>query len=206
MQASRRGIIKVGLAGSALLGLGSVGLALRPSVLSKSAGPLLALDEQTFSILAAIADRIIPHGDKFPRPREVKVAEKVDALLRGLHPGDVSDFKKGLLLIENALAGLLLDGRWSTFTDSTPEAQDKTLDDFRTSQLEVRRSIYRAIYGMVSACYWASPKTYAIAGYDGPPEFGSGLATKPSRPPIKRRGIEPRGPLEPPEEEIEDEP
>ena len=130
----------------------------------------------------------------------------MDKLLSGLHPADVSDFKKGLLLIENALAGLLFDGRWSSFTASSPSLQDQTLDNFRTSKLETRRSVYRAIYVMVSACYWSCPETYAIAGYDGPPEFGSGLATKPSRPPIKRRGIEPPGPLDPPREDEEVEP
>jgi hypothetical protein len=197
MEVSRRRIIKLGLAGSTLLGMGGIGLFLRPTVFSKASRPLLALNEKTFSILAATAERIIPRGKKFPRPGDIQVAEKIDDLLAVLHPADVMDFNNGLMLMENALAGFVFDGRWSSFTGGSEEVQDKVLDDFRTSRLETRRAIYRAIYGMVSAAYWASPETYAAAGYDGPPEFGSGLATKPSRPPIKRRGIEPPGPLEP---------
>jgi hypothetical protein len=100
------------------------------------------------------------------------------------------------MLVENALAGLLFDGRWSSFTGSSPEVQDAALNNLRTSVIPIRRSIYRAIYGMVSGAYWSSPETYAAAGYGGPPEFGSGQATKPSRPPIERRAVEPQGPLQ----------
>ena len=196
MQLSRRGIIKTGLAGSVVLGLGGTGLFLRETVLVAPKTPLAALDKRSFSILVAVADRIIPQGKKFPKPRELGIAEKVDRLLSGLHPGDVTDFKNGLFLIENGLTGFLLDGRVTAFSNSPPAVQDQTLENFRTSKLQVRRSIYKAVYGMISACYWSCPETYAVTGYDGPPEFGSGLATGPSRPPIKRRGIEPKGPLE----------
>ena len=195
MQLSRRGIIKTGFAGSVVLGLGGTGLFLRETVLVASKTPLAALDKRSFSILVAVADRIIPQGEKFPKPRDLGIAEKVDRLLSGLHPGDVTDFKNGLFLIENGLTGFLLDGRMTAFSNSPPAVQDQTLEHFRTSKLQVRRSIYKAVYGMVSACYWSCPETYAATGYGGPPEFGSGFGTGPSRPPIKRRGIEPKGPL-----------
>ncbi|MEE2903441.1 MAG: gluconate 2-dehydrogenase subunit 3 family protein [Myxococcota bacterium] len=196
VQLTRRGIIKTGFAGSIVLGLGGTGLFLRETILVSPKSPLLALNEHSFSILVAVADRIIPQGEKFPAPRKLGIAEKVDRLLSGLHPGDVTDFKNGLFLIENGLTGFLLDGRTTAFTSSAPEVQDHTLESFRTSRLQVRRSIYKAVYGMVSACYWSCPETYAATGYEGPPEFGSGFAAGPSRPPIKRRGIEPKGPLE----------
>ena len=196
MEGSRRRVIKVGLGGAAILGMGGIGLSLRPTILREPATALKALDEKAFSILAAICDRIIPHGPRFPTARDVQLAEKVDTLLASLHPGDVSDIRDGLMLIENALAGLLFDGRWSSFTASPPEVQDVALNNLRTSMIPIRRTIYRAIYGMVSGAYWSSPETYDVAGYGGPPEFGSGLATKPSRPPVERRQIEPPGPLD----------
>ena len=195
MQVSRRGLIKTGLFGTVALGLGGVGLGLHPTVNRAPRQPLGALDPRSFSVLAAAAERIVPSGEGFPPASEVGVAEKVDALLRALHPGDVADFKNGLFLLENAVAGLLLEGRWGTFTGSSGEAQDRTLEGVRTSRIPLRRSIYRAVYGLVCGAYWSSPRLYEQAGYGGPPDFGSGTATLPSRPPIVRRGMEPPGPL-----------
>ena len=195
MEVSRRRLIQAGLGGTALLGLGGIGFALQSSLLRLPAEPLKALDIQSFSILAAIVDRITPRGELFPKPADLGVAEKVDALLATLHPGDVRDFKNGLMLIENPIAGFLLDGRLKTFTASSPEAQDRALQSVRTSRIPVRRSIYRAIYGLVSGAYWSSPETYRACGYGGPPEFGSGMINEPSRAPISRRPSEPVGPL-----------
>lgn len=203
VEVSRRRLIQMGIGGMALLGLGGVGLSLRPTVNRIPKRPLQVLDPRAYSVLAAITQRLIPKGDLFPLPHEVEVAEKVDTLLASLHPADAADFVKGLLLVENALVGFLLDGRTQSFTASSPDRQDRALENLRTSRLPIRRSVYRAIYGMVCGAYWSSPKTYAACGYGGPPEFGSGLANKPSRPPITRRPMEPVSPYSSEPAEVE---
>ncbi len=195
MDVSRRNLLKLGVGGAALLSVGGVGLALRPTVLATPEQPLRALDAQTYSILAAMAERIVPQQEGFPKASAVGVADKLDTLLWAMHPADVRELRQGLLLVENALAGLLLDGRWSSFTGSPPEVQDRALESLRTSRIPLRRSLYRAIYGLVSGAYWSEPALYALAGYGGPPEFGAGQSNKPSRPPVARRSMEPPGPL-----------
>ena len=173
MDVSRRNLLKLGFGGAALLSVGGVGLALRPTSLLKPGQPLLALDEQTWSILAAMAERIVPPQEGFPRASAVGVAQKVDTLLSAMHPADVRELRQGLLLVENALAGLLLDGRWSSFTGSSPEVQDRALESLRTSRISVRRSLYRAIYGLVSAAYWWMPIS---ATRQTPPSRSRGLS------------------------------
>ena len=196
MKVSRRELIKTGFIGAAALGLGGVGLGLAPTAMTTPRVPLRALSDRSFSILVAVAQRIVPTSKGFPSAKEIGVAEKVDSVLGALHPADVADFENGLFLMENALAGLLFEGRWGTFTGNSPEVQDRILEDFRTSRLSLRRTIYRAVYGLVSGAYWSSPRLYEQAGYGGPPDFGSGRAAVPSRPPIKRRPGEPPGPLD----------
>jgi hypothetical protein len=138
---------------------------------STPARPLRALDPEAFAVLAAVADRLCPGGEGLPKARELEVAEKVDALLAAMDPAMVADVQVVLSLIENALAGLLFEGRWTTFTAALPEAQDRILEAWRSSRVYARRSAFKAVHGLVTAAYWGSPEVHARVGYPGPPTF-----------------------------------
>jgi|MDTC01.1.fsa_nt_gb hypothetical protein len=153
-----------------------------PTKLRAARSPLKVFDETTFSILAAVADRISPAGNGFPSAWEVQVPEKIDSLFSKVHPGDTKDYANGLMLIENSIAGLLFDGRFGNFTSSSPEVQDQTIESFRTSKLQLRRTIFKALYGTCTAAYWSSPVLNASMGYPGPPDYGNGRGQTPSRP------------------------
>ncbi len=116
-------------------------------------------------MLAAVADRVCPGGAGLPTAWDLEVPEKVDAVLARLHPANASDLHRALLLIDNPLAGLLLDARPVAFTRASDETRDRILDTWRTSRLEVRRAAYLAIVGLVSAAYWSDPHTFAHLGY-----------------------------------------
>ena len=66
---------------------------------------------------------------------------------------------------------MLLDGRATPFTLLGPAEQDAVLDDFRTSRIPIRRSVYKALRGLIAASYWGDPRLYAAAGYPGPPDY-----------------------------------
>jgi hypothetical protein len=127
--------------------------------------PLQVLSFRSFRVLAAVADRVCPGGLDLPTAWELEVPEKVDLVLARLHPGHGTDVHRALLLLDSAVAGLLLDGRPTWFTRAPPFVQDQILDAWRTSSLEVRRSAFRAITGLVSAAYWSHPRTFAHSGY-----------------------------------------
>lgn len=170
---SRRTVLRYGLGGAALLAAGGVGLSLRSTVLRAPRRPPRVLSPEEFSILAAVAERIAPGGNGFPPASELEVAEKIDDYLF-FKPDEVrAEFRQVLHLLENALAGLLLDLRPRTFTGSSPAQQDAILADWQHSRLHVRRTAFVALHGLCTATYYSNPATYALVGYPGPPDFGN---------------------------------
>lgn len=169
MKLTRRAVLKFGLGGAVLLAVGGVGLALRGTVLRQPRTALRVLDEREFSILAAVADRIAPGQDGFPSAWSLQVPEKVDALLFTMHPGAGEEMKAALGLLENAAAGLLLEGRTRTFTGSSAEQQDAILASWRDGSIMVKRTAFKALNGLCAATYWSSPEIYEHVGYPGPP-------------------------------------
>ena len=170
---SRRTILKYGLAGAALLAIGGVGLGLRGTRQRRPRRSLKILTARQFSTLAAIADRISPGDAELPSAWDLEVAENVDALLATKAPADAEEFALVLDLVENALVGLVLDFRTTTFTGSSPDTQDAVLNGMRASAITARRTMYIALRGLCSAAYWGHPRAYASTGYPGPPDFGN---------------------------------
>ena len=172
----RRTLLKVGWAGAAMVALGGVGLGFMPSELRMPRRRLKLLSVNEFSVLAAMADRFHPGGTGLPSAWDLEVPERVDELLWTLHPADGRELPKALLLVENGLAGALLDGRFSTFTRASADQQDEALHRTRVSPLHTRRMIYTAVKGLTTAVYWGDPRVYAHTGYPGPPNFGQRAA------------------------------
>lgn len=171
MALSRRSFLGLGLGGAAVLAV--AGLGLLPTTMRAPATPLRVLSPRAFSVLAAVADRICPGGGAFPPASALQVAEKIDALLAISDPSMGAELGQGLLLLDNALAGLLLDGRPTTFSGASAEAQDATLAAWATSSLALRRKVYKALRGLVAGTYYSDPRVYAAVGYPGPPDFAS---------------------------------
>lgn len=171
MAISRRTLLRSGVGGGFLLLAGGAGLALLPSRIRTPSAPLRVLDERSFSVLAAIADRMLPPRPGFPRPADLRLAERIDAFLAEGDPAVAADFRRALLLVESGLAGLLLEGRPLPFTRLSSEQQDRVLDAWRTSAWSFRRMVYRAIHGLCMAVYFTCPETFAATGYPGPPRL-----------------------------------
>lgn len=167
---NRRTFIRRGLFGGVLLAVGgSVGLAVWPTQrMARPRRPLRAFDERQFAILAAVAGRTV----QAPGADPVEIAHRVDAQLATAYPEVRADFGKLLLLLDNALAGLLLDGRPKPFTRLSPEAQDDVLVAWSESRLAVRRSGYAALRKLTQASWYAGPEAWAECGYPGPPQIG----------------------------------
>ncbi|MEC8423890.1 MAG: gluconate 2-dehydrogenase subunit 3 family protein, partial [Myxococcota bacterium] len=161
MATTRRTLIKGGFGAAALLAAGGLGLGLRPGAAPPpAAAQLKALTPQQYGVLVAVAARMCPGGNGRPSASDIGVAAKVDAQLATMHPADAAEFGQGLLLVENALVGLLLDGRGTPFTLLGPREQDEALEAFRTSRIPIRRSVYKALRGLVAASYWGDPRLY----------------------------------------------
>jgi hypothetical protein len=166
----RRAFIRRGLFGGLLLAVGgSVGLAAWPGArAARPTRPLRALDQRQLAVLAAIAARTVTA----PGADAVEIAQRDDAQM-ALAPAEArADFTRRLLLLfENALAGLVFDGRTRPFTRLSPAAQDAVLAAWRDSRLVVRRSGYAVLRKLTQAAWYASPEAWADTGYPGPPQL-----------------------------------
>ncbi|HEY1954122.1 MAG TPA: hypothetical protein VGH28_00870 [Polyangiaceae bacterium] len=162
---NRRTFLKRGLAGGAVLLLGGGGLALIPT--KEQGAPtraLAVLGARSFQVLVAIAKRVAP-----PSADAVKISEGVDSLLRRAPVEVQRDFNKLLGLFENALPGLLFDGRVLPFTRLSPESQDAVLAHWRDSRLTIRRTGYHALRRICLAVAYADESLWPAVGYSPPP-------------------------------------
>ena len=84
------------------------------------------------------------------------------------------DVKAGLKtvlgILENGLSGALFLERVTPFTALTPDDQDRTLLAFRDSRVALRRTIFRALAGLVGSLYYGDPRAWPSVGYPGPPD------------------------------------
>lgn len=173
----RRGFLKKGLVGGALLVVGgAVGVALRPTRMGAHQAPrrpLELLSPAEHAVLAAVAARVVPGEGadaRWPTADALDVAGKADGLLAVNHPDVGRDFKRLLALFDNGLAGLVLvAGRPTPFTALDGAAQDRRLEAWRRSRLTVLRSGYQAMVRLVHAIYFSAPEVYPLIGYPGPP-------------------------------------
>ncbi|MEZ4319515.1 MAG: gluconate 2-dehydrogenase subunit 3 family protein [Myxococcota bacterium] len=164
-----------------MVALGGVGLALQSSVHREPRQPLRALTPAGFSVLAAIADRICPGTGELPTAWELEVPEGVDAYLATRDPGVAEELELGLMLVENGLPSLLLDGRARPFTARSPADQDATLAGMAASRIELRRKLYKAFLALVTTTYWGHPDAYRFAGYR-PADFTAFVPSPPEPP------------------------
>lgn len=182
MGSTRRRFLKYGLGGVVLLAVPTIGLGLRRTVLVEPNKALQTFNQRQYSVLVALADALCPGGETLPTAAEVGVAEQLDALYTRMHPGVGKDLAAALDLLENALASALLDQRFQTFTACSVDARADVLEQWKTSGLEVRRAIYKALRGFVMAAYWGDPRTWGYLGYPGMPGHYSAV---PSPPPFE---------------------
>jgi hypothetical protein len=166
----RRDFIKKGLVGAVLLAAGGgTYLATRRTRPVPGLGPLQVLTPEEATVVLAVANRMVPERVGFPRPLEVGVPRKVDALVAGLHPGTQKEIRRLLNLFEGALAGAIFEAQFRTFTACSPWEQDERLRGWAQSRVTLRRSGFRALKKLVEATYYSSPETWPAIGYPGPP-------------------------------------
>jgi hypothetical protein len=164
----RRGFLQKGLFGGVVLALGGGGLLLFPGrQIASPTKPLLVLEARTFQVMVAIAARVVP----IPGADPVALAHGVDASLARAVPEAQADLVTLLGLFENALPGLLFDGRPIPFTRLDSEAQDRALRSWRDSRLVVRRSGYHALRRLCLGAYYGEPASWPALRYKGPPDL-----------------------------------
>ncbi len=170
-KSSRRSVLKKGLFGGAILALGGVGVALRPSrdepLPSK---PLSVVQPHEYSVLAALARCFVPEHKDFPTPDSLGLAANADAILAMTDASAQMELRQLLNLFENALPNLIFGGRIKPFTQMPMDQQLQVLDEWRLSRISIRRTGFTALRALVMAAYYGDKRTWGAVGYHGPPE------------------------------------
>lgn len=167
----RRQVLKYGLGGALILACGGAGLSLQPTRRREPARSLQALGPRAFSILAAVADRMV-RGPGIPPARSLEVAEAIDALLAESHPALRREIEQVLTLLENGAFRLLRGGKPRPFTALAPDEQDRVLRGWRQSRWRLLRTAHQALHGLCMAVAFSNPASYPGLGYPGPPPLG----------------------------------
>jgi hypothetical protein len=170
---TRRGFLRKGLLGAALLAIGGGAfLAFRRTLrAAKPRNPLLVLSEAEYAIFASVAARVVAVDGDSPSTDAVDVAGRADAAM-ALWPDPVQvEFRRLLRLFENALTGAATRSGYETFTASTARLQDARLAAWSGSRVELFRTGYQAMKRLACACYYAAPEAWPATGYPGPPEL-----------------------------------
>jgi len=166
---SRRNLLKTGLVGTLLVGVGSVGLALERTKVEGQTPALAVLSATEYAVLVAVAERLCPAlGEGAPGATALGVAKTIDGLLTEVDDDTQKGFKIALRTFENALTGALFGERFVPFTHLSPEDKTRTLASWRDSRIGFRRTVYRALGGLVWAVYWGDARTWPRIGYPGP--------------------------------------
>lgn len=196
----RRSFLRWGLAGTAILAVGGASwLVTRRTRPLSVGGPLLALSPVEATVVLALSERLLPPRDSFPRPFDVDLPRRVDAIVSLAPEATQAEVRRLLRLFDNALAGFLLDGQFHTFTDSTLEQQDARIAAWQTSRHALRRTGYKALKRLVYAAYYGAPETWAAIGYPGPPSLTPPEPEPPPKPEPKRSAPRSRPPAVAPE-------
>jgi hypothetical protein len=166
---TRRGFLKRGAAGSALLLAARVGLrAPGASAQATSEGgayPPKNLDTARFATLEAFCDRIITPAPGAPTAREARVALRIDHEIRYQEPAFARDLRDALILIEY---GGLFEGKFRRFTRLSPEDRDDVIRAMLRSRLAIRRTCALGLKHLTAFFYYADDRTWKSTGYDGP--------------------------------------
>lgn len=167
---TRRGFLKKGLLGGALMAIGgSAFLATRKSVEVELPGDgLKELSPREYAVVVALAWRMLPKREGYPSVDAVEVGKNADRIVALLDPTAVKETKQLLLLLENALPNFLFGRRASTFTKMSTDEQEAVLAEWRTSSITLRRTGFTALRSLVAAAYFQSPLTWPAVDYPGP--------------------------------------
>jgi hypothetical protein len=170
---TRRGFLRKGLLGGALLALGGASfLTLRRTLrVAKPRDPLVVLSLDEYAIFASVASRVVAVDGDAASTEAVDVAGRADAAM-SLWPDSVQrEFRQLLRLFESALTGAATQTGLLPFTASPGRRQDARLRAWEGSRVAVFRTGYQAMKRLACACYYAAPQAWPPTGYPGPPEL-----------------------------------
>jgi hypothetical protein len=160
----RRGFLRAAAGGSAAIAAAALLPAgcTRDYPEARTAGvALAALSEKQYAVARAAAEAMVVGTPVSPDA----IARGIDRELAIAGEPMLSDMRTVLTLMEH---GTLLALRPRRFTALSPAGRRAVLDDWATSQFNLRRAAYQALRGFVVYFAWIEDSTRPLTGFPGP--------------------------------------
>ncbi len=168
---SRRRFLKVALGAGVVVAGGGAGLVALRGTAPPVEG-LRFLSAHQYRTLTLLAHAFLPRGGAFAMGAEDRdLARDFDAFLAGEPEANVTDLKRGLLLLE--YGPLFFEGRLTTFSRLDEAGRLAHWEGWATSGLLLRRQLAVAFRRFLTLVFYDHPDAWAGIGYPGP-SFGSG--------------------------------
>jgi hypothetical protein len=169
---SRRRFLKVALGAGVVVAGGGAGLVALRGTAPDVAG-LGVLSAHEYRTLTLLAHALLPRGGAFEHGAEdLDLAREFDAFLAGEPEANVTDLKRGLLLLE--YGPLLFEGRLTTFSRLDAGARLAHWEGWAASGLLLRRQVSLAFRRFLTLVFYDHPAAWAGIGYPGPSFAGGG--------------------------------
>jgi hypothetical protein len=163
----RRTLLKLGLAGGAVLAVAGGGLALlRPGLVD---GRLSTGGREVFAAVArAVLDGMLPTD---PAARDASLVAhlgRLDATIAALPAAARRELSDLLGLLAAAPGRIAFAGLGQRWNEAGVAELQAALQSMRTSRLALRQQAFHALRDLTNAAYFADPSTWASIGYPGP--------------------------------------
>ncbi len=166
----RRTFLAVGISGAVTLAAAGWWAALR-----KRPEPLLALDEDARSIVAAIIPAMLEGAlPGAARERDAATAEtvgNVDRAIQGLPPSARIELGHLFALLALPPARRAFAGVASPWPEASVAEVAAFLDRWRDSGWALKRSAYDALHQLILAAWYGDERSWRAIGYPGPPQL-----------------------------------
>jgi hypothetical protein len=130
------------------------------------APPLHVLTGAEYSVLAAVADTMVPRGGAFEMGAvDLDLARRIDSYLPRLHPDVVTGIRGALAFVEQQAPGLARKA--GTFTGLEPPDRESVFAAMLAAP-GLPASVFLALKFVCVSHFYTLDATWKFTGYDGP--------------------------------------
>lgn len=170
----RRGLLKLGLLGGAMLATAGVAASLSGcSVDSPPKAGYRVLREDDMAFLQALIPVVLTGAvaaGKMPAAVQGTL-KNIDDGLAQVSPGTLKLTRQLLDVCSSGLTRGPLTGVWGRWENARPAQVEGFLLRWRDSSLDLLRQGHSAILQLVLMAWYSRPESWAHCGYPGPPRF-----------------------------------